>query len=893
MRLQRHTLKERMVRRIISLLFLFMLPFAAGYTQGAPSVITRHFTTAEGLPSNNVMCTLKDRDGFLWFGTWYGLCRFDGEKFITYNKSVKSGAVIPPRKVESLAEDAQGRLWLKTVDWKLYVFDRLTEQFYAINDELKKYTNNLQVIKIQHTDSGHVLLLTKDKTLLLAQTNAKGQVVISRLFHSKGQIDPQSLQLYHDIIAESNGYAFYIGQDYRLFLVKGTQNTLKKTMLEQEADREQQKNRLLQLASEAGLNKYSNLYMDRDSLLWITTNNNGIYCVSQPRHLFRLITLPNDDQTGVRCLFQMRNGDILVGARSRNVYIYHPNGQLASLLSYRQYGIGAVYDAMEDDKGRLWLSTKGDGLVIATPDESQPSGYRFIHYLHQQEEPSSISGNNVYMTFKDSQGHIWACTLDGGLNLVRESADGTLDFFHKQNGFKHYPAYGLYTEVRNITEDNNGRLWIGTIDGLMSIDTHFHKPEDIIFHTYHDTPNATFANNDIYTLYRDQRQQIWVGAFGGGLQRLILTNNEKQKGAAINFQPLGAREGLRNDVIFSATEDHLTHLWFATEGGLSCYNQETGRIRNFDRYDGLPSVEMEEASAVSCQDGQIWMGCKQGILTFMPQQLQTGNGNYRTFILDLVSDNQSYIGPVALAYTDSIELNHNQNAFTIEYAALNYQNRRNVSYRYRLEGFDRDWRYSGPHRVASYNEVPPGRYTFVVETFDDANPSFHSTARLFIRILPPWWQTWWAYLIYIAIILLVTWIVFRTILQMNRMRNEIYISQRLAKLTTKPDDADEFIDRLHRIIRENISNVDFNIDDWAQEMGLSRSAFYKKVKSQTGFAPVDLIKEFRLSHAAELLQTTTHSITEVAYRSGFRDAGYFGKCFRKRYGMSPREYINQ
>ena len=385
MRLQRHTLKERMVRRIISLLFLFMLPFAAGYTQGAPSVITRHFTTAEGLPSNNVMCTLKDRDGFLWFGTWYGLCRFDGEKFITYNKSVKSGAVIPPRKVESLAEDAQGRLWLKTVDWKLYVFDRLTEQFYAINDELKKYTNNLQVIKIQHTDSGHVLLLTKDKTLLLAQTNAKGQVVISRLFHSKGQIDPQSLQLYHDIIAESNGYAFYIGQDYRLFLVKGTQHTLKKTMLEQEADREQQKNRLLQLASEAGLNKYSNLYMDRDSLLWITTNNNGIYCVSQPRHLFRLITLPNDDQTGVRCLFQMRNGDILVGARSRNVYIYHPNGQLASLLSYRQYGIGAVYDAMEDDKGRLWLSTKGDGLVIATPDESQPSGYRFIHYLHQQE----------------------------------------------------------------------------------------------------------------------------------------------------------------------------------------------------------------------------------------------------------------------------------------------------------------------------------------------------------------------------------------------------------------------------------------------------------------------------------------------------------------------------
>jgi AraC-like DNA-binding protein len=128
-------------------------------------------------------------------------------------------------------------------------------------------------------------------------------------------------------------------------------------------------------------------------------------------------------------------------------------------------------------------------------------------------------------------------------------------------------------------------------------------------------------------------------------------------------------------------------------------------------------------------------------------------------------------------------------------------------------------------------------------------------------------------------------------LQMNRMRNEVYISQRLAKLTSKPDEGDEFIDRLHRIIRKNLSNTDFNIDAIAAEMGLSRSAFYKKVKGQTGFAPIDLIKEFRLSHAAELLQTTNLSIAEVAFRSGFADASYFGKCFRKRYGLSPREYL--
>jgi len=194
--------------------------------------------------------------------------------------------------------------------------------------------------------------------------------------------------------------------------------------------------------------------------------------------------------------------------------------------------------------------------------------------------------------------------------------------------------------------------------------------------------------------------------------------------------------------------------------------------------------------------------------------------------------------------------------------------------------------------VGSYNEVPPGRYTFIVEAIDDANPTLHSSARLVVRILPPWWQTWWAYCFYIIVAAVIAWIIVRTVLQMNRMRNEVYISQRLAKLTSKPDDGDEFIDNLHRIIRNNISNTEFNIDTIAQEMGMSRSAFYKKVKHQTGFAPVDLIKEFRLSYAAELLQTTTHSITEVAWKSGFRDVSYFGKCFRKRYGLSPREYVN-
>ncbi len=103
----------------------------------------------------------------------------------------------------------------------------------------------------------------------------------------------------------------------------------------------------------------------------------------------------------------------------------------------------------------------------------------------------------------------------------------------------------------------------------------------------------------------------------------------------------------------------------------------------------------------------------------------------------------------------------------------------------------------------------------------------------------------------------------------------------------------KFVEDIHKVIEDNIDNSDFNIDMISSTLGLSRSAFFKKVKSLTGYAPVDLIKEYRINKSVDLMRTTDFSITEIAFRSGFKDSGYFGKCFRKRFGKSPKEYINE
>ena len=148
-----------------------------------PNMIVEHYTAERGLPNNIVNCTLKGTDGFVWFGTWYGLCSFDGAKFRSYdNRDGFYSADIPPRKIQRIVEDKNGFLWLKTIDRKLYLFDKKHETFHAVYDDVKEYSENIQIIKIQTTEDGDVLQLNKDKSLLREHTDKEVKITMKK-FH--------------------------------------------------------------------------------------------------------------------------------------------------------------------------------------------------------------------------------------------------------------------------------------------------------------------------------------------------------------------------------------------------------------------------------------------------------------------------------------------------------------------------------------------------------------------------------------------------------------------------------------------------------------------------------------------------------------------------------------
>ncbi|MBM6991695.1 MAG: helix-turn-helix domain-containing protein [Prevotella sp.] len=939
--------------------------------QSRLNALVNHYTVDQGLPNNIVNCSLKTKDGFEWFGTWYGLTRFDGFTFRTLSGPFILASDPSPRKIETMVEDANGNLWMKTMDWKLSVLFKEQARFKDVFDELKPYSRNLQVIKIQADGYGHVLLLTKDKNLLLASTERNGKVSIRLLVNSRTFINRYNFRLSHPVVQIRNGRASYVGTDYQIYSVetKDKQNyglSDWQAYFKQKADRaytfidkthcewkvtgdssleyynpKTGQRKSFQFAFErkitepsfcdTGSNgiyyltpageaihidpvtlqadnigtlpemadahqdtRYFSMRMNSDGTLWLTSTSSGVYRFSFLPRQFRLITLPIQDSDGIRGMYQFANGNVWVGSRNKNLYVLSPDGKMKHTFDYARYGIGSVYHIMVDHKGRIWLSTKGDGLVLATRDNTSAGGFRFTHFRHKATDLSTLSGNDVYMTYEDRQHRVWVGTLDGGLNLMSEQG-GKISFYHKYHGMQQYPGFGLYMEVRNMVEDNHGRIWVGTIDGLMSFPSHFVQPSQIAFETYKKSNVSSLANSDIYALHKDRDGQIWVCAFGGGLNRIVgydAINHRPQ------FRELAFNRNMRGKVISTLQEDGTGTLWMGNDHGVLSYHRN-GQIATFDSYDGFPDVETEEASSLYNCNGEIWMGCRKGILAFQPAQLKSSDTSSPVYIVGATVNNQgvySFKRPIinkSIVYADTLILHHDQSMFTLEFAAPGCRNQSHVVYRYLLEGYDADWHYSSTNRIASYTHVPPGDYSFIVEASSASNPAIASSRKVTIIILPPWWATWWARAIYALLIVIILYFAVRYARYQLKLKNDIYIQSRIAafKKSFYMEQQDlQFLEHAKKVVEQNLTNADFDIDLFAEQMRMSHSAFFKRIKQLTGSSPSDYIKEFKLTHALELLKSTSLSVGDVAYKSGFSDAGYFGKCFRKKYGMSPREF---
>nr|WP_321410181.1 two-component regulator propeller domain-containing protein [uncultured Carboxylicivirga sp.] len=765
--------------------------------------------TDDGLSNNSVNSILQDSRGYIWFGSYYGLNRYDGYEINTFYHKHDESNTISDNFITSLAEDDEGDIWIGT-KFGLNRFHHDTEQISTF------YVDTLQGKSITNNQIG--ALLMDDQNRLWIGTMGGGLNSYNK--------ETNTFEAFQQNHSQYN-YINYIsalcnGSDDELWM-----GTYGNGLSLYNKDSEKFKHFSFENM------QINSLLDDGLGFIWIATNNMGLYKFSKENHQFIKLNLNkggNDNINIIMSLSLSQDGKILASIDGDCIYVIDQtndqvtyNTELAK--AFRGLDTKAVYTVYVDGNGLYWIGTIGKGIRLLNLDRN-----RFTYFTNEPNNPSSLSEDAVISLLQDNKDRIWIGTDGGGLNLFEINSGkfkrytqlssnlksnvikrlfedikgniwlgtygGGLALFNPSNGnFNSYnpiePTKNeeLYLSVWSIGQQEANQLWVGTLgNGLFNFDIQSKefKPLKEIF------PALGYVLNDyILSLKVDSKNNLWIGTSNGvyvwyyqtkqykrwlfdeinnsGVgKNAILTINESRDGNMWlgtngggviiidppngTFNELGIKDGLAQEQVYDIKQDNNNRIWIATQGGISKYDIKTGRFQNFDNRDGLIGSAFN--TLMITDSDLIFAGSVKGLNYFNPNITKENAYVPNVQLTNLLINNVpvkvgSANSPLTknIADTKELVLNHKQNNFGIEFVAINYYSEKNT-YSYLLENSSESWSENSTNRIAKYNNLKPGNYTFRVKAANNDGIWSHSETILHIKVLAPWWKRWYAFLAY-------------------------------------------------------------------------------------------------------------------------------------------------
>lgn len=544
-------------------------------------------------------------------------------------------------------------------------------------------------------------------------------------------------------------------------------------------------------------NTMHDAYFDKHGNLWLSTRAPGLEKCTFHQSNFSFQDVPSLLQrTGgaeVRTIFEDKYKRVWVADKEGKIELFSRKG--ISLGFFGQNGMISkkrtltnliAYDLIQDKKGRIWMACKGSGVVMLEEQSNDGLSYKITYFNQMEDVSSRPNSSNYYSILEDKQGRIWAGSYGGGLNLIIEE-NGKFNFIHPRNGLDKYP-YDRCRNVRDLNIDKEGIMWIATVNGVVAFNSNFKKPSEIIFYEYRK--EGLYANslrtNDVHCIHVDSSGNKWFGTFGGGLNKL---SSDFRLGQKPKFDAFSQKNGLPSDIVLSIEEDLQGFFWLFSENSISRFDVKTNNIDIYNKNYGLDPVTFSESSSCLLSNGDICAGTMNGFYKYNPASVKT-----ETFIPSLVFtkfylfNEEVAIGtknsPLSknLDEISKIELKHNQDVFSIEFAALDYSAPENIQYSYRLDPVDQDWINTQKINSVSYTSLSPGDYIFRVRSTNSEGFWMDNERTLDIIIKPSFWQTTWAIILYSIfglVIFIVALYFFTTI---YRLKSEVAVEQKVSDL---------------------------------------------------------------------------------------------------------------
>ncbi|HTP12973.1 MAG TPA: two-component regulator propeller domain-containing protein, partial [Bacteroidota bacterium] len=500
-------------------------------------------------------------------------------------------------------------------------------------------------------------------------------------------------------------------------------------------------------------NTVLSLFRDRSGILWVGTFG-GINKYVPARKRFTTIQCDPDGSMGpranrVRSFTEDRFGKIWIGTES-GLYRMDPSNhhfdRFANAPGYpRTLNVNHIWavTALSDSPGvTIMCATNGGGVnVLRFPEHGNPLQPEMEYIQPNRKNALSLPAPGPSCLLEDRQGFVWIGTLRDGLARYNKRSK-TFEVF------KHQPGDPTSISNRSITtvlQTRDGTIWVGTRGGF----NRFNESEKNFTRFVNDPADPNSLSDDgIECLYEDDDGSIWIGTTGG-LNRFDRTTGR--------FRRYTTEDGLPNDLIYGVLKDSHGNLWCSTNRGIARFRPEGGLINSFDVSDGLQSDEFNQGAAFKASDGTFYFGGIEGFNAFHPESVQDNPHTPNVTFTDLRVLNRSLRigqGETRLLQTISsaqeLFLTYEDQVITIQFAGLEFTNPSRNQYMFKMEGFDKDWTYSGTRREATYTNLDPATYTFRVRGANNDGVWNTESRTMVIHIAPPFWKTWWFRLLAIA-----------------------------------------------------------------------------------------------------------------------------------------------